>query len=80
MVSPQHGLVCGLVPPHLQEFAHFSLLNFGTFLSIPFSSLSGTLWYFSHSSQSGVICKLAKGTLCPIAQINGDVEEDWTLY
>ncbi|GAB0180351.1 mitochondrial enolase superfamily member 1 [Grus japonensis] len=35
-----------------------------------------TLWCISHSPESGVICKLAEGTLCPIIQIiNGDVEQ-----
>ncbi|KAK4831796.1 hypothetical protein QYF61_019226 [Mycteria americana] len=42
---------------------------------------SMTRWYISYSSHFGVICKLAKGTLCPITRIiNEDVEEDWTQH
>lgn len=31
-----------------------------------------TLWFTSHSSQFGVICKLAEGTLSPIIQISNE--------
>ena len=40
-----------------------------------------TLWHISHSSQSGVICKLAESTLCLIIQlINEDAKQVWTPY
>ena len=38
-------------------------------------------WCISHSSQLCVICKLAKGMLCPIIQITDeDVKQDWSQY
>ena len=40
--------------------------------------VSTILWHISHSSQFGVICKLAEGTLCFLIQIIN--EQDWTQY
>ncbi|KAK4825521.1 hypothetical protein QYF61_000034 [Mycteria americana] len=42
---------------------------------------STTLWCINHSSEFGVISKLAEDTLCPIIHImNEDVKQDWTQY
>ncbi|KAK4828649.1 hypothetical protein QYF61_000297 [Mycteria americana] len=81
-ITVHHGTpVTELIPP--DSLIHFNLLTFswssatkGTFqlrllplraIEIPLDG-SITLWHISHSSQFGVTCKLAEGTLCPIIQ------------
>ncbi|GAB0186707.1 ectonucleotide pyrophosphatase/phosphodiesterase family member 3 [Grus japonensis] len=83
----QHLLVPGVVPPQVQDFAlplvglHEVPVNpFLQPVEVPLDG-SMTLWHISHSSQFGVISRLAEGTLCPIMQIiNEDVELYWTQY
>ncbi|KAK4831783.1 hypothetical protein QYF61_019096, partial [Mycteria americana] len=69
LCSPQHLRVHGVVPPQVQDFA-LPLVELHEVPASPFLQpvqvpLDGstTLWCISHSSQCGVICKLAERQL-----------------
>ncbi|KAK4828308.1 hypothetical protein QYF61_025320 [Mycteria americana] len=82
----QHILEHEVVPSQVKDFALLVELHEVSIslllqpVEVPLDG-STTLWHTSCSSQFGVICKLAEGTLCPIIQIiNEDVEQDWSHY
>ncbi|KAK4830289.1 hypothetical protein QYF61_009492 [Mycteria americana] len=83
LVCPQHVLVPGVVPSQVQDFA-LALVELHGAPASPFLQpvkvpLDGrtALWYISHYSQFGVICKLAEGALYLIVQIiNEDVNDE----
>lgn len=71
MASPQHILVLGVVPPHVQglPFPHFELCKVPlcSFLQPVEVILKGTttIWSVSLSSQFCITCKLAEGAHYP---------------
>ena len=74
-------LVHGVIPLQVQDFA-FAFVELhevpvSLFLQPVEVPLNGSmiLWWISCSSQVCIVCKLAKGALCPIVQIiNQDVK------
>ncbi|KAK4832039.1 hypothetical protein QYF61_020554 [Mycteria americana] len=83
LAGPQHILVPGVVPSQVQDFALFLVelheIPVGPLLQPVEVPLNGStvIWCISHSSQFGVICKLAESTLYPVIQmINEDVKQD----
>ena len=83
---PQLVLVPGAVPPQGQDFAcplvELQEVPVSPFLQpveVPLGG-SATSWCLSHSSQCGIVSKLAEGALCPIIQSTSEEEEDQTQY
>lgn len=85
-VPPECRWFSGILPPHMQDFAHLLAELHETFVSPPLQPVqvpldgSTTLWHFRSSSQFLITCKLAKGTLCPTIQVINDVEYLWSHH